>query len=205
MVALVGIVLALIDLAREPQVRRPPALGALVALGALPRHARADPARRRHGHPRPAPARGDVALPPRAGRARGAIVVALEAWSQPGGLGVPRRARAGCGTSSRAVGVAACAALVVTGAVATASGPHPGAARTSTGSALGSSTPSTSTCARPPSSGSASSSSASSSGALRRELPGHRRGGARAARRPRRPDGRRARSSTATPCPGGSS
>ena len=53
------------------------------------------------------------------------VVVAFEAWSNETGLGapvVPRWLRL-----VAVVGVVACAALVVTGAVATASGPHPGA------------------------------------------------------------------------------
>ena len=55
-----------------------------------------------------------------------AVVVALEAWSHVGGLEAP----AGPSWLRRFVtwvGLPACAALVVTGAVATASGPHPGA------------------------------------------------------------------------------
>jgi cytochrome c oxidase assembly protein subunit 15 len=54
-----------------------------------------------------------------------AVVVAFEAWSHVGGLAapvVPRWLRI-----VAAVGVVACATMVVTGAVATASGPHPGA------------------------------------------------------------------------------
>ena len=54
-----------------------------------------------------------------------AILVALEAWSHARGLAspvVPRWLRL-----VAAVGVVACATMVVTGAVATASGPHPGA------------------------------------------------------------------------------
>jgi cytochrome c oxidase assembly protein subunit 15 len=54
-----------------------------------------------------------------------AIVVAVEAWSHASGLGAPVGPR-----WLRVVvlaGVAACAVMVVTGAVATASGPHPGA------------------------------------------------------------------------------
>ena len=55
-----------------------------------------------------------------------AVVVAVEAWSLERGLGSP----VGPGWMRRAVvwlGLPLCAALVVTGAVATASGPHPGA------------------------------------------------------------------------------
>jgi cytochrome c oxidase assembly protein subunit 15 len=55
-----------------------------------------------------------------------AVVVALEAWSHLGGLASP----AGPSWLRSVVawaGIPACAALVVTGAVATASGPHPGA------------------------------------------------------------------------------
>lgn len=54
----------------------------------------------------------------------GAIVVALEAWAGPVGPAPP----VGPGWLRRValVGVAACAVLVVTGAVATASGPHSG-------------------------------------------------------------------------------
>ena len=54
-----------------------------------------------------------------------AVAVAFEAWSHARGLAapvVPRWLRI-----VAAVGVVACAAMVVTGAVATASGPHPGA------------------------------------------------------------------------------
>ena len=53
------------------------------------------------------------------------VVVAFEAWSLVSGLGapvVPRWLRL-----VGLVGVVACAAMVVTGAIATASGPHPGA------------------------------------------------------------------------------
>ena len=54
----------------------------------------------------------------------GAIVVAIEGWSLERGLGAP----AGPAWLRRvaAVGVGACAVLVVTGTVATASGPHSG-------------------------------------------------------------------------------
>jgi cytochrome c oxidase assembly protein subunit 15 len=55
-----------------------------------------------------------------------AVVVAVEAWSHEAGLGLP----VGSAAIRRAVvwlGLPLCAALVVTGAVATASGPHPGA------------------------------------------------------------------------------
>lgn len=55
-----------------------------------------------------------------------AIVVSLEAWSHLGGLAAP----AGPSWLRKLVtwaGIPACAALVVTGAIATASGPHPGA------------------------------------------------------------------------------
>ncbi len=54
----------------------------------------------------------------------GAVVVALEAWSHSRGLAAPI-APAWLRTVA-AVGVGACAVLVVTGAVATASGPHSG-------------------------------------------------------------------------------
>jgi cytochrome c oxidase assembly protein subunit 15 len=57
-----------------------------------------------------------------------AVVTAVEAWSLEGGPG----ARVGPGWLRQVVvwlGVPACAALVVTGAIATASGPHPGANR----------------------------------------------------------------------------
>ncbi len=53
------------------------------------------------------------------------VVVALEAWSHARGLGTsvaPRWLRL-----VALVGVVGCAAMVVTGAIATASGPHPGA------------------------------------------------------------------------------
>jgi cytochrome c oxidase assembly protein subunit 15 len=55
-----------------------------------------------------------------------AVVVAMEAWSNEDGLGSP----VGPAGIRRAVvwlGLPLCAVLVVTGAVATASGPHPGA------------------------------------------------------------------------------
>jgi cytochrome c oxidase assembly protein subunit 15 len=55
-----------------------------------------------------------------------AVVVAVEAWSHESGLG----ASVGSARIRRAVvwlGLPLCATLVVTGAVATASGPHPGA------------------------------------------------------------------------------
>ena len=54
----------------------------------------------------------------------GAIVVAVEAWSQRSGLGMPAGPR--WLRTVAAIGVAACAVLVVTGTVATASGPHSG-------------------------------------------------------------------------------
>jgi cytochrome c oxidase assembly protein subunit 15 len=53
------------------------------------------------------------------------VVVAFEAWSHAGGLGAPVAPR--WLRIVGAVGVVACAVMVVTGAVATASGPHPGA------------------------------------------------------------------------------
>ena len=55
-----------------------------------------------------------------------AVVVAVEAWSLVTGLARPAGPRWLRGFVTWA-GVPACAALVVTGAVATASGPHPGA------------------------------------------------------------------------------
>jgi cytochrome c oxidase assembly protein subunit 15 len=54
----------------------------------------------------------------------GAVVVALEAWSHSRGLAPP--AGPHWLRTVAAVGVAACATLVVTGTVATASGPHSG-------------------------------------------------------------------------------
>jgi heme a synthase len=54
-----------------------------------------------------------------------AVVVAVEAWSHAGGLGAPVAPR--WLRLVAVVGVVACAVMVVTGAVATASGPHPGA------------------------------------------------------------------------------
>jgi cytochrome c oxidase assembly protein subunit 15 len=54
----------------------------------------------------------------------GAIVVALEAWSHNRGLAPPAGPPWLRGLA--AIGVAACAVLVVTGSVATASGPHSG-------------------------------------------------------------------------------
>jgi cytochrome c oxidase assembly protein subunit 15 len=53
------------------------------------------------------------------------VVVAFEAWSHAGGLGAPVAPR--WVRFVGVVGVGACAAMVVTGAIATASGPHPGA------------------------------------------------------------------------------
>ena len=55
-----------------------------------------------------------------------AVVVAIEAWSHEEGLGAPV-APTGVRWAVLWLGVPLCAALVVTGAVATASGPHPGA------------------------------------------------------------------------------
>lgn len=54
-----------------------------------------------------------------------AVVLAVEAWSHAGGLGAPVAPR--WLRLVAVVGVVACAVMVVTGAVATASGPHPGA------------------------------------------------------------------------------
>ncbi len=54
----------------------------------------------------------------------GAVVVALEAWSHHRGLAPPAGPR--WLRTVAAVGVGACAVLVVTGSVATASGPHSG-------------------------------------------------------------------------------
>ena len=53
------------------------------------------------------------------------VVVALEAWAHASGLGAPLGPR--WLRLAAAAGVVACAAMVVTGAIATASGPHPGA------------------------------------------------------------------------------
>ena len=55
-----------------------------------------------------------------------AVVVAVEAWSHEAGLGAPVSS-AGIRRAVVWLGLPLCAALVVTGAVATASGPHPGA------------------------------------------------------------------------------
>ena len=55
-----------------------------------------------------------------------AVVVALEAWSHEDGFGAPV-APVGIRRAVVWLGLPLCAALVVTGAVATASGPHPGA------------------------------------------------------------------------------
>ena len=54
-----------------------------------------------------------------------AVVVALEAWTHASGLGAPVAPR--WLRMAAVVGVVACSVMVVTGAVATASGPHPGA------------------------------------------------------------------------------
>ena len=54
----------------------------------------------------------------------GSVVVALEAWSHRSGLAPPAGTR--WLRAVAAIGVAACAVLVVTGTVATASGPHSG-------------------------------------------------------------------------------
>jgi cytochrome c oxidase assembly protein subunit 15 len=54
----------------------------------------------------------------------GSVVVALEAWSHRSGLAPPAGPR--WLRTVAAIGVAACAVLVVTGTVATASGPHSG-------------------------------------------------------------------------------
>ena len=53
------------------------------------------------------------------------VVVAFEAWSHASGLGAPVAPR--WLRVVAVVGVVACAVMVVTGAIATASGPHPGA------------------------------------------------------------------------------
>ena len=55
-----------------------------------------------------------------------AVVVAVEAWSHETGLGAPV-STPGIRRAVVWLGLPLCAALVVTGAVATASGPHPGA------------------------------------------------------------------------------
>jgi cytochrome c oxidase assembly protein subunit 15 len=55
-----------------------------------------------------------------------AVVVLVEAWIRVGGL-APPVGPAWVRRAALALGLPACAALVVTGAVATASGPHPGA------------------------------------------------------------------------------
>jgi len=53
------------------------------------------------------------------------VVVALEAWSRVSGLGSP--VAPGWVRVAALVGLVGCAGMVVTGAIATASGPHPGA------------------------------------------------------------------------------
>jgi len=53
------------------------------------------------------------------------VVVALEAWSRVSGLGAP--IAPGWVRIAALVGLVGCAGMVVTGAIATASGPHPGA------------------------------------------------------------------------------
>jgi cytochrome c oxidase assembly protein subunit 15 len=55
-----------------------------------------------------------------------AVVVVVEAWSLERGLGMPVASR-GIRRAVVWLGLPLCAALVITGAVATASGPHPGA------------------------------------------------------------------------------
>jgi len=55
------------------------------------------------------------------------VVVAFEAWSRASGLAAPVAPR--WLRIVALVGIVACAVMVVTGAVATASGPHPGAAQ----------------------------------------------------------------------------
>ena len=53
------------------------------------------------------------------------VVVALEAWSRVAGLGAP--VAPGWVRIAALAGLVGCAGMVVTGAIATASGPHPGA------------------------------------------------------------------------------
>ena len=68
LVALVGIVARARHLARRATGRRASRAGPRTSRSPRSRDARPDPARRRHGPPRPPPARGDVPLPARARR-----------------------------------------------------------------------------------------------------------------------------------------
>ena len=198
--------LTLVDLARRPAGRRAlPRWVRNVALVDRARDDRADPARRHHGPARSPSARGDVALPARAARPRAARSSsrsrrgATRAGSRrrPGPRWLRARRRWSASPPAR------CSSSP--GAVATASGPHPGGAGHPAARARRSRTPCTSTCGRRRSSASASSSSASSCSraATRAARASPRR--PRAPRRARSPRWSSARSSTATPCRGGSS
>ena len=123
--ALVGIALSLLAWLAARKADGLPRWVRHVALAAFLGDGRADPARWPHGDPRAPPARGDVALPARARRARRS-----RSWwcSRPGATAPGSASSAGAGLAAAVagVGVAACAVMVVTGAVVTASGPHPG-------------------------------------------------------------------------------
>ena len=121
-VAVVGILAALVTWLASRRVDGLPPLGSTHGARRVSRHRRADSARRTHRAPGSAPARGDVALPARARRCR--------ACGRRRGRGVEpcarsrvsRSGRAGCGWWRSSESVPA-RVMVVTGAIATASGP----------------------------------------------------------------------------------
>ena len=150
MVALVGLALTLVTWLGLARVVGLPRGARLAALGAFLVTVAQIPHGRDHDRRRPPPAGGDDALPARAGRARARGRRRARGLEPRAGARTCRRGRAGCGSSSPGRDSRLCAALVVTGAVATASGPHPGADEDVSGSGSRSPTPCTSTCASPP-------------------------------------------------------
>ena len=115
-------------LARVAVDERALALGAVGALGAFLVAIAQIPMGGHHDRARPPSARGDDALPARLAAFGLALIAVLEAWSLRDGLA----GAAGAGwlrRSSPGSVCPACVALVVTGAVATASGPASGLER----------------------------------------------------------------------------
>ena len=124
LVALVGILLTLSHGSRRAEwtgCRAPPAR----CSRRVPRRRRTDSNGRNHDRARPAPTRGDGALPlgcPSSGSPWSSRSRRGSSWARSRRTSRPALAP----ENGELIGLPACALLVVTGAVATASGPHPG-------------------------------------------------------------------------------
>ena len=145
------------------------ALGEGARMARVRRNARAGAARRDHGLLRPESVARHLAPAALARRARGSACSCCS--RRRARCAARRRALPAIARLGGAVLLAAVSALVVTGTLATAAGPHPGKRDRSAASAR-SSRRSTCTCARPPPSGSSSSCSPPGRGASARAIRG---------------------------------